>query len=150
MKKNRMGFTLIELLGVIVILGVISSIAVGAYMTYINKSRKTAYETAEKSIKEATETMFADCMTDFSTSFLCELYDIPDPDEQRIITLSDLIQGQYINEINDPQQEGSFCNSEKSYVIVSAKKSIEGSSNYNLSYKSCLYCSNYKTNDCQF
>lgn len=150
MRKNRLGFTLIELLGVIVILGVIMSIAVGAYMTYVSRARKTAYETAEQSMKEATEGMFTDCIADFSTSFLCTLYDAPDPDDHRIVTLSDLIQGQYINEISDPQKEGSFCDAGKSYVFVYGEKPVEGSSNYNLTYKSCLYCSNYQTEGCEF
>lgn len=41
--KNNKGFTLIELLAVIVILGVVMSIAVPSYQSHINSSRKRAF-----------------------------------------------------------------------------------------------------------
>lgn len=44
-KLNEKGFTLVELLAVIVILGLLMSVAVGAVTIYMDKSKKQAMET---------------------------------------------------------------------------------------------------------
>ena len=45
-KKNKqLGFTLIELMITVAILGILSSIAVPSYMTYVTKSKRTEAKT---------------------------------------------------------------------------------------------------------
>lgn len=150
MKKNNKGFTLLELLGVIVIIGIIATIAIGSYTQYISKAKNTAYETAEKSMKEAAEGMFVDCMNNASASTLCNLYSAPDPDQSRIIILNNLIDANYIKKIEDPEKSGEFCDALESYVMVYGEDPVEGGNNINLTYKSCLSCSRYKTSGCEF
>ena len=45
---NKRGFTLIELLAVIMILGILSSLAVICYVNYLNNARDKAFKVAEK------------------------------------------------------------------------------------------------------
>lgn len=58
LKKN--GFTLIELLSVVVILGVITSIAVGGYNLYISKTNKTYYENLSSVFRTAVIDYYSD------------------------------------------------------------------------------------------
>ncbi|MEG2564079.1 MAG: prepilin-type N-terminal cleavage/methylation domain-containing protein [Bacilli bacterium] len=148
--KNNYGFTLIELLGVIVILGIISSIAIVSYNGYVSSTRKTAYETAEKSMKEAAEGMFTDCMYDSNASTLCNSYTAPNVDQSKRVTLKDLVNADYLDNISDPQNKGSLCDQDKSYVFVYAEAPLGGSDNQNLTYKSCLACGKYTSKSCEF
>ena len=53
MKNNNKGFTLIEILAAITILAIISTIATVAVFRYLDRTRKSSYETMEKSICDA-------------------------------------------------------------------------------------------------
>lgn len=53
--RNRRGFSLIELLGVIVLLGVLGTVAVTATNKYLQKSRKQAFLMMSQSIYEAVQ-----------------------------------------------------------------------------------------------
>lgn len=55
MKKNMKGFTLIELLAVIVILGIIMVVAVPQILNVIADSRRSAWDSNIKLIKESIE-----------------------------------------------------------------------------------------------
>lgn len=57
-KKN--GFTLIELLSIIVILGILVTIAVASYNSYINKTSKTYYENLSNIFKTAVIDYYSD------------------------------------------------------------------------------------------
>lgn len=77
MKNNRKGFTLIELLAVIVILAIIMVIAVPQILNVLDSSKKTAWETNVKLIKEGIELGEATSnsglsTTSFSISNICK------------------------------------------------------------------------------
>lgn len=148
--KSKKGFTLTELLAVIVILGILTSLAILGYNSYISSTRKKAFEIAENSMKEAAEGMYVDCGISPQANFLCNIYQPPEPDESRIVTLQDLIEGGYIRPISDPYKENDYCDATKSYVLTYGQEPVEGSDNINLTYKSCLYCSRYQTEGCEF
>lgn len=148
--KNKKGFTLIEVLAVIVLIGVISMIAVTSYSQYITKSKRTAYETAENSMKEAAEGMFTDCMGSNSDRAVCDLFRTPRPDQSVMIPLSSLIENGYIPKVSDPDKQGEFCSEDRSYVLAYGLDPEVDSSNINMGYKTCLSCSNYETNSCSF
>ena len=148
--KSKKGFTLTELLAVIVILGILTSLAILGYNSYISSTRKKAFEIAENSMKEAAEGMYVDCGISPQANFLCNIYQPPEPDESRIVTLQDLIEGGYIRPISDPYKENAYCDATKSYVLTYGQEPVEGSDNINLTYKSCLYCSRYQTEGCEF
>lgn len=148
--KNKKGFTLVELLAVVVLIGILSLIAVTSYSQYISKSKRTAYEAAEKSMKESAEGMFVDCMGEKSNRPVCNLFRTPRPDQSIIIPLKDLIDNDYIPKVSDPDREGSFCDAEKSYVLAYGLDPEVGSSNINMGYKTCLSCSKYETEGCSF
>lgn len=58
---NKKGFTLVELVATIVILGVILTIAVPSYNSYIEKSKERKCQADERAILDATEAFVGDC-----------------------------------------------------------------------------------------
>lgn len=137
---NKKGFTLVELLAVIIILGVISTVAVFSYNGIIQKSRNDAYKDDEKSLKTAAESLIAHCEATFSNKDYC--VDIPLYNEEVTITLDNLVESKFINKIVDPANSGSYCTG---YVKV---KNVS-SDPLKLEYKTCLQCKDYKSSDCE-
>lgn len=70
MKKNMKGFTLIELLAVIVILGIIMVVAVPQILNVIADSRKSAWDSNIKLIKESIELKSSIDLMNSSTNWL--------------------------------------------------------------------------------
>ena len=58
---NKRGFTLIELLGVIILLGIVTTIATLGYSSYLTGTRKKAFAIEEKNFVSATRSAYADC-----------------------------------------------------------------------------------------
>ena len=61
MKINKKGFTLIELLAVIVVLGVVLTLAMPSILDSINASRNSSYKILIGNIKTAAETYYQEC-----------------------------------------------------------------------------------------
>lgn len=120
---NKKGFTLTELLSVIVILGIISGIAITGYNAIVERTRVKSYKNYETSMKSAA-TMY-----------------IIDNGYKNTITLNDLLNGNKIENFNNPKSNDECLNS---YVLVT--KSNGDSSD--LSYKACLICPEYKSDGC--
>ena len=91
MKKiNKKGFSLVELLAVIAILGILSGVAIIAYNRYTSRARNDSYkELAESAINGAQQ------------------YFMDHPRSEKVF-LSDLLKGQYINNINDPSNKKCY------------------------------------------
>ena len=58
---NKKGFTLIELLAVIVVLGVVLTLAMPSILDSINASRNSSYKILIGNIKTAAETYYQEC-----------------------------------------------------------------------------------------
>ena len=87
----RKGFTLIELLAVIVILGIISSIAVVAYNSYSERATQIYYEDALKTMKGGAESLITYCETTLlSTPSYC--VDLPTSGNSVSISLATLME----------------------------------------------------------
>ena len=55
MKNNQTGFSLIELLGVVVLLGILSTVAISATSKYLKQSREKSFRMMSQSIYEAAQ-----------------------------------------------------------------------------------------------
>jgi len=142
MKKNA--FTLIELLAVIVIFGILSTIAVVSYNKYIDSSRIRAYEDAESTMIASSKSLLTYCMTSTLPNDACKV--IPSIGEVLDINLTELTENGFMKEVKD-QGAGGKCSG---YVQVSnlEEDNNTSSDNYNLQYKVCLMCSDYESAGC--
>lgn len=140
MKKNA--FTLIELLAVIVIFGIISTIAVVSYNGYIDSSRMKAYEDAEKTMEGAAKSLLTFCMTDELPNNQCEV--VPSTGTAIIITLDRLTGNGFMTIVKD-QNKGGTCTGK-----VKITNNASDSDNYNLKYDVCLKCSDYSSGSCWY
>ena len=140
MKKNA--FTLIELLAVIVIFGIISSIAVISYGRYIDSSRMKAYQDAEKTMEGAAKSFLTFCMTDTLPNDACEV--LPSVGNSITIDLNKLTDNGFMTIVKD-QNKGGVCTG-----AVRISNPGSASDNYNLEYDVCLKCSNYSSESCWY
>jgi len=139
----RKGFTLIELLAVIVILGIISSIAVASYNSYLESATKMYYEEALKTMKGGAESLITYCETTLlATPSYC--IDLPARNQSVTIPLSVLTNNQFIERILD-DKTGNLCSGE----VVITNRTPSGSINEKLEYKTCLRCDRYTSRDCE-
>lgn len=138
MKKN--GFTLIELLAVIVIFGILSSIAVISYGRYIKSSTLKAYQDAEKTMEGASKSFLTFCMTDTLPNNACEV--IPSVGQSVEIDLKKLTDNGFMKIVKD-QNKGGICTGK-----VKITNNDSDNDNYNLKYDVCLKCSDYKSKSC--
>ena len=134
--KKKNGFTLIELLAVIIMLGIIASIAIPAVSKYLNSSTDTTYKTFEKSMIDAAKNRIVECI---AGNVQCEF---PSSNHNENVTLATLIEEGFIDNMKDPDTK-NFCDT-NSYIV------IKGSKVEKLEYSVCLICGEYHTdsNDC--
>ena len=133
--KNKKGFTLLELLAVIIILGILMTIAYMGISQYIRQTNDALYEDYEKNISTG------------ATNYLIDhTGSIPDTGKTYRIDASKLICEGYIESLEDPKVDGATCNLE-SYAIVT-RKNDSTSGNMDIEYKACLKCGNYTSPDC--
>ena len=136
--KNK-GFTLIELLSIIVLIGIISSIAVVSVNYIINMSRSSVYKNFENNLKIGAENYLIHVLTDDNLTNDTIFPSLTD--NTRTFQYSTLKNG-FVDEMEDPK--GGNCDS--SYVVVTRGEDIDN--NYNLDYKVCLICTNYTSEGC--
>ncbi len=129
---NNKGMSLIELIGVIIVIGVIATIAVPGVSKFINKGSLTTYLTYEKSMEDAATNAVLDCIGNNSPK--CE---VQAKGENRDIKLSTLIEDGFLDPMKDEKIEK--CDSDKSFVRV------EYRGNLNYKFDVCLYCDGYQT-----
>ena len=102
--KKKNGFTLIELLTVIVIMGILSTIAIPAVTTYISKSKKSAFVTLANSYVDSVR-----------ASIISDVFDPPkEPNDVTIVNI-DMIE---LDQKNEQSPYGVDWVIPKSYVAV--------------------------------
>lgn len=128
--KNNKGLTLIELLGVVVILGILTTVAIGPISKLITKSNKSYYQSQEDNIVLATQSYLNDNRT---------LLPLKKGNFTEI-SLKELIENSYIKTVKD--KSGNDCDQTISKITITKK------SKNNYEYKVCLKCSNYNSAGC--
>ena len=134
MKLNNKGLTLVEVLAVIIIIGVIATIAAPSVSKYISSSKLTTFIAYEDSMEDAAKNAVLDCVGNNSSK--CEL---PDKGETKQFKLSYLISEGFIDPLKT--SEGNSCDFERSFVRV------ENKGNLNYKFKVCLYCGEYTSDE---
>ncbi len=134
MKINKKGFTLLELIAVIIILGILMSLAYTSVSKYLNQARSTTYSDFEKNI------------TSGVTNYLIDhTGSIPDEGESLVVDVEKLVCEGYVDDLQDPRESARTCNLE-SYAIV--KRNNDTSSNMDIEYSACLKCTGYESPAC--
>lgn len=141
--KRKNGFTLIEMLGVMILLGILTTLAVSSYSSYLTKTKIKAFTMEEKSMRDATESAYIDCVSNHPNNTFCKNHSMVDTiGETDTVYLKELIQDQYIDIIKNPYDTEEECDMEKSYVFVEK-------SNTKTAYQVCLICGKNKSNECK-
>ncbi len=127
--KNNKGLTLVELLAVVVIMGVLSSIAVTSVSKLLSRSAENYYKEQEDNVALAAKSYMNDHRNNlpFKTGY----------DNSVTITLEILQETGYIKTVKD--KSGNTCSASDSYVTIT-KNSTE-----DYTYKTHLKCSGYET-----
>ena len=134
MKTNKRGFTVVELLVVLVILGILITLAYISVSKYLSQARNTTYETFEQSIEDGV------------TNYLIQhTGSIPSEGESLVVDVEKLFCEGYVDRLEDPNDSSKTCNLE-SYAIV--KRNNDTSSNMDIEYSACLKCSGYESPAC--
>lgn len=144
-QTNKNAFTLIELLAVMVLLSILLGIAVPAYYSYVQRTQKGAYQSAEKALTTAAMDAMLDCVNNRGKDF-CKNKRLPQSDNEYVkMTLGDLIKGTYMNPIHNPKDRSKYCNEQSSYVYVLKNPESEKGG---YSYHACLVCGSYVSDEC--
>ncbi len=142
MRKNQKGFTLIEMLAVVILLAILMAIAVGSYYSYIKKSRDDSFKIAENTIQNDVKNAYADCLSNSKSEFCINHSGYGEKNDK--IYLKELIDAGYSEQIKNPYDTNSFCDTSASYVTV-----IGNNTDNNASYLTCLVCGDKKSNSCE-
>ena len=126
---NKKGFTLIELLAAIVIIGLISSIAIGGTSMYLDRTRQQAYDAMQETLYSAAQNYIIDRGVLVS--------------ETSGLTLDSatLISNGYIKELEDPKAATS--NTQCSGTVNVQREKNTGSKLDKYTYTVTLQCSTY-------
>ena len=146
---KQKAFTLIELLGVIVILGILISLATVAYSSYLEKSKIKSFEIEENSFISATRGAYLDCLSNNPNNTYCKNHSsLENANETDTIYLKELINDTYIDPIKNPYDTKELCNQEDSYVII---KRINDTNEINseFDYTVCLICGDKQSKTCK-
>lgn len=133
MKLKNKGFTLVELLGVIVVLAIVGGIATLSMSIYLGNSKDSVYRNYASTLKTTAE------------NYLIESYDknssiMPGVEEEKTITLQELITAKKIDNLKDPN--GGTCDPNTTKVVIT--RNSDKGINFNLSYSVYLVCEHAK------
>lgn len=135
MKKNNKGFTLIEMLGVVILLGILGTIAVAGTSKYLEQSRKKSFLLMSQSIYEAAQ----NCQTQGKCSTGTYYADTTN-------TNNNLIKMGYLEELKNPKSSQPNCTASVQITEIGTSDTEYKKYNYSVSLK-CpgMYNSNIKT-----
>lgn len=131
-KKNK-GFTMVELLATVVILGILAGIGVPLVYRYLNKTRTNSYNHMLTGAYDAANNVVLEknlsCGNDNNACYF---------------RLSDLVENEYLENLDDPSKHGSKCDG---VIRVSLPSSYSLNQNALKSYDYTCYlkCNNYST-----
>lgn len=134
MRINKNGFTMLELLAVIIILGIVMTLAYMGVSKYLEQARSTTYSDFEKNITSGVTNYLID-----HTSY------IPNEGESLVVDVEKLVCEGYIENLQDPRESARTCNLD-SYAIV--KRNANTGYNMDIDYEACLVCAGYKSPAC--
>ena len=137
--KNKNGFTLVELLGVIVILGLVSTIGFAAYNRYLKYSQDKTFKMEEQNIAVDVQNAIIDCMQGNKIEFCKNHKDIASKEDEKVY-LQELIDDNFSSKVKNPYNPNEQCNAVDSYVIVRKNRK---------SYDVCLICGDKKSDTCE-
>lgn len=153
-KNSREAFTLIELLAVIVILGILMSIAVIGYSYSQRKAKDDALKLTITTIESSLNDHLNNCAMGYydENDTICSKYKIPEVKKGTTkVWLVDLINDSLIEPVSNPYNTSEKCNANSSYVLVT--NTSKDDMNVSYDYLVCLDCGeSYKTNNakCDF
>lgn len=136
---NKKAFTLIELLAVIIILGIILTIANAFYNSYLVKSRSRAFKIAETSLTNAAREVNTSCVIHNKSCGIVE--------KGKTVTLGTLVDMGVIDEIINPYNTEEKCSMD-SYVYVKDEIIID-EGNKEFDYEVCLICGSNRSEVCK-
>ena len=141
--KNK-GFTMIELLAVIMILGIITTIAIVGVTSYVNGGRDQTYAEHEETLKRATQNYLMDHSEMIPSN----------KDDNVRIEASALKDESYVEKLEDPRSR-TDCVGYSYIKVVKTNENTSANFNSALDYKVCLICKNesgtdtYKSDTCE-
>lgn len=154
MKKNRKAFTLVEILAVVVIIGVVFTVATIGVTRYIGKGKKDVFKRHQDSFKTASKNMSTKYLSD--NNFNCNQADgkcpLPKASTTSIVSLRNLEDSGFIESLQNPFYKESqderyrFCDKDLSIVAINNKSTKLGE--YDLEHKVCLVCGNKYSPGC--
>ena len=105
-RLNQKGFTLIEIIGAVTILSIITVLALRAYVSYLDWSRKKAFDNMAKSASTAAEQYIMDYPhRSIEESKAVEL--TRDEIDQYSVSFEELVNLGYLSDTNDPMGGGN-------------------------------------------
>ena len=121
--ENNKGFSMVELLAVVVIMGVLATISIGAYSRYKDTAARDAYATMSKSASEAAESYF-----------------LKNPGET-IVTIDTLMKESYLAATKDPKDSGNLCGGAVQKVTTDRNQGTLASNVYIVG----IVCTNFRS-----
>ena len=112
MKNNNKGFTLIEILAAITILAIISTIATVAVFRYLDRTRKSSYETMEKSI--------CDSANNYVINEGLESDVVEAGDNGVTYDAKELMSSKYLENLMDPKNNKKVCSANVNVRVTDA------------------------------
>ncbi len=126
---NRKGFTMVELLATVVILGILAGVGVPLVYKNLNRARNSSYNHMLTGAYDAANNKILDESISCTSSSSC------------VFKLKDLVDGGYLENLDDPAEHGSMCDG----VIEVVPSSNTSTSLKSYDYICYLKCSSYST-----
>ncbi len=115
---NKKGFTLTEILVVIVILGILVSVAVPLYINFFTSSREGTFSSLEDSMEVAANDYLLANLAGNGNSTFDQFENKLNNSEVVKVPLGILVETGHLPDVIDPDEHGTLCDYENSYVRI--------------------------------